>query len=133
MYIDYGDYMYYFFNVKDNYFKNNETYLYELLYKLKNMKPYNYSYGITLYYNICTLFDTKALKYYIRKKTNFKEYNNKFYLDKYNYIEIRKSCCVINNDKYLKEILCILYIYNNNIFACNFNNNEYFWIKDKFK
>ena len=49
------------------------------------------------------------------------------------YFEIRKSCCIINNNKYLREVLCIFYIYNKNIFVCNFDDKEYFWLKDKFK
>ena len=125
--------MYYLFIIKNNYFKNNNEYLYKLLLKLKTMNKENYNYGITLYYNICNLFDTKALKHYINVKYKLKNINNKFYLDKYNYFEIRKSCCVINNDKYLREILCIFYIYNKNIFVCDFNSNNYFWLKDKFK
>ena len=124
--------MYYLFIIKDNYFKNDKGYLFDILYKLKTMHKENYSYGISLYYNICNLFDVKTLKYYIKSKTNLKYNNNKFYLDKYNYFEVRKSCCVINNDKYLKEILCIFYIYNKNIFICNFDTNEYFWLRDKF-
>ena len=87
--------MYYLFIIKDNFFKNHDEYLYEILYKLKNMHKENYNYGISLYYNICNLFDTQALKYYVRSKTNLKYKNNKFYLDKYNYFEIRKSCCVV--------------------------------------
>ena len=94
--------MYYLFIIKDNYFKNNKEYLFDILYKLKTMHKENYSYGISLYYNICNLFDVKTLKHYIKTKTNLKFKNNKFYLDKYNYFEVRKSCCVINNDKYLK-------------------------------
>ena len=125
--------MYYLFIIKDNFFKNNSKYLYDLLYTLKNINKENYNYGISLYYNICNLFDTKSLKHYIKSKYKLKQINNKFYLDKYNYFEIRKSCCIINDDTYLREILCIFYIYNKNIFVCNFNLNKYFWIKDKFK
>jgi len=125
--------MYYLFIIKDNFFKNKKEYLFDILYRLKTMHKENYSYGISLYYNICNLFDVKSLKHYIKTKTNLKYKNNKFYLDKYNYFEVRKSCCIINNDKYLKEILCIFYIYNKNIFICNFDTNEYFWLRDKFK
>lgn len=125
--------MYYLFIIKDNYFKNNSKELYKILYKLKNMSVENYNYGISLYYNICKLFDTKLLKHYLKNKYKLKQIKNKFYLDKYNYFEIRKSCCTINNDTYLREILCIFYIYNKNIFVCNFDINEYFWLKDKFK
>jgi hypothetical protein len=125
--------MYYLFIIKDNYLKDNDKFLYDLLYKLKTMNKENYNYGISLYYNICKLFDTKTLKYYVNSKYKLKHVNNKFYLDKYNYFEIRKSCCIINNDKYLKEILCIFYIYNKNIFVCDFDSDRYFWLKDKFK
>lgn len=125
--------MYYLFIIKDNFLKNSDSFIYDILYKLKNMSKENYSYGISLYYNICRLFDTNSLKHYVKSKYSLKNNNNKFYLDKYNYFEIRKSCCVINNNKYLREILCIFYIYNKNIFICNFDTNEYFRIRDKFK
>ena len=49
------------------------------------------------------------------------------------YVDIRKSCCIINGDRYLREILCIFYIYNKNIFVCNFDKSIYFWLNDKFK
>ncbi len=124
--------MYYLFIIKNMHFKNDKDFLYEVLKKIKNIKKENYNYGISLYYNVCNLFDTESLKYYVKSKYDLKNVNNKFYLDKYNYFEIRKSCCIINNDKYLREILCIFYIYNKNIFVCNFESNEYFWLKDKF-
>lgn len=125
--------MYYLFVIKDDFFKENSNYLYNILYKLKTMHKENYVYGINLYNSICFTFDTSSLKYYIRKKLKLKNIGNRFYLDKYNYIDIRKSCCIINNDKYLREILCIFYIYNKNIFVCNFDKSIYFWLNDKFK
>ena len=125
--------MYYLFIIKDNYYKGSDNYLYELLYRLKCMKKGEYNYGITIYYNICNLFDIKILKNYLNKKYKLKEKNNKFYLDINNYFQIRRSCTIINSDKYLREILCIFYIYNKNIFVCNFDKNSYFWLKDKFK
>ena len=122
--------MYYLFVIKDDFFKSNSEYLYQILYKLKTMHKENYSYGVNLYYSICNLFDVKALKHYIKLKTNLKFKDNKFYLDKYNFFEIRKSCVIVNSNRYLKEILCIFYIYNKNIFICNFSSDTYFWIKD---
>lgn len=125
--------MYYLFMIKDDYFQKNSEYLYDLLFKLKNIHKENYNYGMTLYYNICRLFDTNILRHYLFTKYKLKNINNKFYLDEYNYFEIRKSCCIINSDKYLREILCIFYIYNKNIFVCNFDKKQFFWIQDKFK
>ena len=125
--------MYYLFVIKDEFFKENSNYLYNILYKLKTMHRENYVYGINLYNSICTVFDTSALNYYIRKKLRLNKKGNRFYLDKYNYFDIRKSCCIINSDRYLREILCIFYIYNKNIFVCNFDKSIYFWLNDKFK
>lgn len=125
--------MYYLFIIKDNFFYSRKELLYDILYKLKVMRKENYNYGISLYYNVCNLFDTKSLKHYVKSKYKLENLNNKFYLDKYNYFEIRKSCCIINNDRYIREILCIFYIYNKNIFVCNFDKGNYFWIRDKFK
>ena len=125
--------MYYLFIIKDDFNKEDSEYLYNILKKLKYMHKENYSYGVSLFYSICNLFDSVSLKRYIRLKYKFNNINNKFYLDKYNYFEIRKSCCIINNHTYLRQILCIFYIYNKNIFICNFEKNICFWLKDKFK
>ena len=125
--------MYYLFVIKDSFFKENSNYLYNILYKLKRMKKENYVYGMNLYNSICSIFDTTALNYYIKKKLKLRNHGNRFYLDEYNYLDIRKSCCTINGDKYLREILCIFYIYNKNIFVCNFDKSKWFWLKDKFK
>ena len=125
--------MYYLFIIKDDYFKHNSKYLYEILYKIKHMHKENYNYGISLFYNICELFDTKNLNNYISSKYKLNKINNKLYLNKYNYFEIKKTYCKINNSKYLREILCIFFIYNKNIFVCDFFSNEYFWLRDKFK
>lgn len=125
--------MYYLFVIKDEFFKENSSYLYNILYKLKTMNRENYVYGINLYNSICNIFDTKSLNFYIRKKLKLNKIGNRFYLDKYNCFDVRKSCCIINSDRYLREILCIFYIYNKNIFVCNFDKSTYFWLKDKFK
>ena len=125
--------MYYLFVIKDEFFKENSSYLYNILYKLKTMHKENYVYGINLYNSICSTFDTNALNYYVKKKLKLNRKGNRFYLDKYNYFDIRNSCCIINSDRYLREILCIFYIYSKNIFVCNFDKSIYFWLNDKFK
>lgn len=124
--------MYYLFIIKNEFLKNyDEEYLFDILKKLKLMNTKSYNYGISLYYNICNLFNIKVIKHYIKTKTNLPYKNNKFYLTKTDYFEIRKSCIIINSEKYLRQILCIFYIYNKNIFICNFDTNKYFWIKQK--
>ena len=125
--------MYYLFIIKDVYNSYNDEFLFEILYKLKNIKKEEYNYGINIYNTICNLFDVGILKNYLNKKYSLREKNNKYYLDKTNYFNIKKSYSLINGDKYLREILCIFYIYNKNIFVCNFDKKNYFWIEDKFK
>ena len=60
--------MYYLFIIKNMYFKDNSEYLYHILKKLKYMHKENYNYGVSLYYSICSLFDTVSLKRYVRLK-----------------------------------------------------------------
>ena len=125
--------MYYLFVIKDNLFKNDKDYLFELLYKIKNMKKENYSYGISLYYSICIPFKEEIIKNYLNNKFKLNYINNIYYINKNNYFKINKSYCMINSNKYLRDILCIFYIYNKNIFVCNFKEGKYFWLEDKFK
>ena len=69
---------------------------------------------------------------YIEKKYHLKGKDNIYFLKDNTSFCINKSCCWIKTDKHLKEILCIFYIYHKNIFVCNFETNEYFWLRDKF-
>ena len=124
---------YYLFVIRPEHKHQNDAYLYSMLESLKLLNSGNYNYGFSLYHSLCYFFNDSILNNYINKKYHLKSVDNVYYLDnKRTSFSINKSCCWIKTDKHLREILCIFYIYHKNIFVCNFDNNEYFWLKDKF-
>lgn len=124
---------YYLFVIRDNHKYENDAYLYSMLESLKLLNSENYNYGFSLYHSLCYFFNDTILKNYIDKKYHLKFENNIYYLNDETSFAINKSCCWIKTNKHLKELLCIFYIYHKNIFVCNFDTNEYFWIRDKFR
>lgn len=123
---------YYLFVIKKDIYKKNDFYLYNVLENLKKLNKENYNYGFNIYNNVCSFFNDKALKKYIDEKYEIRKENDIYYLkDKKSTIKIGKSCCCIKTTNYLRELLCLFYIYNKNIFVCNFVTKEYFWLKDK--
>lgn len=123
---------YYLFVIKKDIYKKNDFYLYNVLENLKKLNKENYNYGFNIYNNVCSFFNDKALKKYIDEKYEIRKENDIYYLkDKKSTIKIGKSSCCIKTTNYLRELLCLFYIYNKNIFVCNFATKEYFWLKDK--
>lgn len=125
---------YYLFVIRREQEHQNDAYLYSMLESLKLLNSENYNYGFSLYHSLCYFFNDSILKNYIDKKYHLKCVDNIYQLnDKNTSFSINKSCCWIKTDKHLRELLCIFYIYHKNIFVCNFEKNEYFWLKDKIR
>jgi len=103
--------MYYLFCINDyayNIFYKNPSYLYNILNILLHTKKDNFNYGYNLYKNICTPFKVDVLKSY------------------FTYLNIKPSRIIIDN----KNLFSLFNIYSKKIFAIDFKNNKYFWLKD---
>jgi len=125
--------MYYLFVIKDEYYKKSDSYLYSLLENLKYLNAENYNYGFSIYYYIFYFFNDNILKNYVSKKYHLKSKNGIYYLDNdETSFQFNKSYCWIKTNKHLRELLCIFYIYHKNIFVCNFEKKQYFWLRDIF-
>lgn len=125
--------MYYLFVIKDEYYRKNDSYLYYLLENLKYLNIENYNYGFSIYHSICYFFNTSILENYVFKKYHLEPINGIYYLDNDKTImKFSRSYCYIKTNKHLRELLCIFYIYHKNIFVCNFEKKEFFWLKDLF-
>ena len=68
---------------------------------------------------------------YIDKKYHIKKKNNTYYLNNGDSLKIGKSYCLIQTKKYLRQLMCLFYVYHKNIFVCNFEKGEYFWLQEK--
>ena len=122
---------YYLFVIKKEFYKKNDKYLYSMLENLKYMKRENYNYGFSIYHNVCYFFNDSIIKNYLEKKYDMKCENNIYKIGDDTTLKITKSYACIKTNKHLRELLCIFYIYNKDIFVCNFETKEYFWLKEK--
>ncbi len=122
---------YYLFVIKKAYYKKNDFYLYSMLENLKLMSKENYNYGFGIYHSMCYFFNDSILINYINKKYHMKHKNNVYYLKNGDSLKIGKSYCSIKTNRYLRELMCLFYVYHKNIFVCNFETGEYFWLQDR--
>lgn len=118
------------FVIKNEYvdfYKKKPFELYEILYKLSNLK-FNFNYGITLYEQLCNKINIETLKYYLNDKYNLDNERN-FYINKI-FIELKYSRVVVKSKYNYPRILKSLNCYNRNIFVCDFINKDYFWLSN---
>jgi len=110
-----------------NIYKNNPGQLFELLKKLYCMNK-NLNYGITFYEQLCNYITIDTLRYYLNTKYNLDNYN-KFYIDE-TYIILKPSRIVLKSKYNVPNIIKVFNCYNRNIFVCDFENGDYFWLNN---
>lgn len=131
---------YYLFIIQKEYYityKNKSYVLYKVLENLKNIKTYDFSYGISIFNGLCLPFAVKLLNNYIENRIAFTRKNNKIIkVDsefENTYVQIKYPCVIIKTDKNMPQILKIFNIYNRNIFVCDFANEDYFLLNEQLK
>ena len=126
---------YYLFIIKKDYinlYKNKSYILYKILENL--YRTYDFSYGINIYNQLCNKISVKLLNGYIKDRLRHKKINNIIKLThtkEKTYIEIKYPCIIIYTNTKKSNIFKIFNIYNRNIFVCDFDNKDYFWLKDR--
>ena len=128
---------YYIFNINKYFsyvYKKFPYKMYKILEELYFAKNYD-KLAIYRYYQKFALpFDKKILNEYIYNinKTNkyYKRDNNihTIYNEKYNKIIIHSSCLVLKTNDIYSVFLNDLNTSLNNIFICDFENKDYFWL-----
>ena len=115
---------------KDLYIKDSKS-LYNALNNLYRLKIEDVRMGISVYNQICNLFNPDLLINYVKDKYNLKERKNKYLLKSGNeeiLIKFNHSCVIIYTNRNIPKILKVLYLYNKNIFVVDFKNEDYFWL-----
>ena len=128
---------YYLFIIKDEYY-NKYRYspylLYKALYYLYKMNKYDLENGLYLYNKFCNIISKNVILNYIKNKFEYINYSKKIIklnsvLEK-TYIQVNYSSIIILTNVNSPYIFKILNIYNKKIFVCDFNNRDYFFLKD---
>ena len=135
-------YKYYLFIIKKEVYSayyNNMDILFSTLRNLYYSSNNELSYGLSVYNQICDIFNKNILKDYFKNKNSkyIKEIKNKFLIKDKNgeisLINIRSSCLIIKTNSKLPVFLKIINYYNKYIFVCDFKNGRYFWLNDQYK
>lgn len=131
---------YYLFLIRNDFhdvYKKNSYTLYVTLANIYKLKNKNFCYGISIYNQLCQTFDVDVINnYFVNKNRKYiKKHNNKFfindiYIKQKTCIQINHSCLVLKSNSNMPYVLQVLKWYSPNIFVCDFNNNDYFWLND---
>lgn len=109
--------------------------LYKTLENLYMLERYDFSYGVSLYNQLCQPFSVKLLNNYIKNKYKCYNINPKVFqlksLVENTFLQIGYCTTVVFTNKEYPEILKIFNTYNRKIFVCEFEHNNYFWLSHK--
>lgn len=121
-------YRYYIFNIK-NKFKNDQN-LYRLLKTLYTLNLKYINYGELIYNEVCLPTNQNKIKE-ILTDYNAKKISEKYFIclnDEITIILIKYSRIVVISNKLYPDIFNRLKIEQNNLFACNFKLDNYFYV-----
>lgn len=121
-------YRYYIFDIK-NKFKNDEN-LYRLLKTLYTLNLKYINYGELLYNEMCKPTDRSKVEEILRDY-NAKKVEQKYFIclnDEITIVVIKYSRLIIISNKLYPDIFNRLKIEKENLFVCNFLNDNYFYV-----
>ena len=97
-----------------------------------NLTVNNFGYGISIYNQLCLTFNTEVLNnYFLRKFDNYK--HGKHFINSEDVIiEIHRSCIIVLTKYNIPNVLKYLLLYNQQLFVCDFENRDYFWLQNQY-
>ena len=129
---------FYIFNISNEFRYNFDPYiLYKIFDELHSIKGNNIKYGINIYNNLTKPFNKKIINNQIYNKfknnesyTKFmnKHHINNYYNNEISTLIIKNSYIELNTSIFNSSFLSYLNKYDN-LFVCDFENSDYFWIK----
>lgn len=132
--------IYYVFNIKKDVYELYKDYpkaLYNLFLEIYDMNKKEIEYGLILFNDIATIINKDNLDKEISIKLNDKlRYSrnkdehiiNNIYSEEVSIMKIKKTHITINTIQSYTEFFGLLNNYETNLFACDFKNNDYFFL-----
>ncbi len=123
---------YYLFFIKKEiypiYHKKSASF-YRIFSKLRSCDKNNYAYGTSIFFQLCDLVPKTRLQTYFQKK-QIKDKNGIFLFEKEKAIvRIMRPCIYIKTKKNLPSLFKLFLYVHPNIFICDFENQDYFWLE----
>lgn len=137
--IIYGDIMrtYYIFKINKYFayiYKKWPYKMYKIIEELYYTKDYDMLISYKYYKKFALEFNKLAINEYIykiNKKSKYYFRDNNIHIiknDKYNKLIINSTCLILCTDDIYSVFLNDINNYSDNIFICDFKNNDYFWL-----
>jgi len=132
--------IYFVFKIKEEYiklYKDTPCTLYNILNQMYYMKRQELGYGFNLFNQIIDLIDKAELdkKLYLLMHTKMiytkkgeDHILNNLYKDEISILKVNKTHILINSNKSYTEFFNLLNNYESNLFVCDFNYNDYFFL-----
>ena len=121
-----------------NLYKENTFTLYSILRNIYYLSSANATYGFNLFNQIVKQLDKQKLDNFLflrlhqdipYSKKGDKHFYNNLYKDEISILEVKKSFIKITSEQNVTSFLSTLYLYNNNLFVCDFENYDYFFLE----
>ena len=132
--------IYFVFKIKEEYielYKDTPSTLYNILNQMYYMKRNEIGYGFNLFNQMIDRIDKFDLDKYLYvllhtkmkySKKNDEHILNNLYKDEVSILKVKTTHIVINSNKSYTEFFVLLNNYEPNLFVCDFNNHDYFFI-----
>ena len=129
---------YYIFKINKYFayiYKRWPYHMYKIIEELYHTKDYDMLASYKYYQRFALTFNKLALNEYIysqnKNSPTYQRDNNIHIIknDKYNKLTINESCLVLKTNDIYSIFLNDLNSYLDNIFICDFKNNDYFWLE----
>lgn len=133
---------YYIFNIKEplyNLYYKKEYVLYDVLEELYKLNRKDLVLGYKFFNEFALPFNKAILNEYIYNSernnvTYIKNLNNHIIHDRFNNenstLTVYNSHILLKTDKDISRFFALLNKYNSNLFICDFNNHDYFWLSN---
>lgn len=114
-----------------NIYKDKPLSLYKTLYNLSNIEKENLQLGVTLYHQLCDVFDVNRLEKYMEDKYKL-EKKNGIYSVGNNKMLIKPSRTIIKTNTNIPNIFIDFKCYNRLIFVVDFEQEDFFFLADDY-
>lgn len=108
--------------------------MYKIIEELYHTKEYDILLSYKFYQRFAIEFNKLAINEYIynlnKQNKNYQRDNNIHIIinEKYNKLTINQMCIILKTNDIYSVFLNDLNVYLDNIFICDFKNNDYFWL-----
>lgn len=129
---------YHIFRIKKEYYSqynDNPELLFKALSTLFNIKLNNFSFGLSIYEQLCKPINVNYLSDYLNDRFNIEHNKHKYLVsnDKKNELSllfINPSHITVTTRVNCPHVLSLLYLYERRLFVIDLENKDYFWLKD---